>query len=326
MRIVVFGVGAIGGVIAGALADAGHEVAGIARGSQLSAVRDHGLKLYSHNRHITAHIDCVVHPSALKPRPDDILFLCTKSQDTAAALIALREAGYRNQPVFCAQNGVANERMALRAFPHVHGVTVMMPASCLTPGEVTIYSQPRFGIFELGRFPHGIDSDDERMAAILDSANIAGFALEHVMDSKYGKLRMNLSNILEALLGVGANFGNFPKLLREEADDALAAARIRWVDVGRNDPRRAAMLNMTEVAGRPRVGCSTTQSLRKSSGSVETDYLNGEISQIGRMHGVPTPLNNFVVSVAQKVARDREQAGSWTLEQLATAYDAFVNG
>ena len=27
------------------------------------------------------------------------------------------------------------------------------------------------------------------------------------------------------------------------------------------------------------------------SGSIETDYLNGEIVLLGRLHGVPTPVN-----------------------------------
>ena len=73
------------------------------------------------------------------------------------------------------QNGVANERLALRRFPNVHGVTVMMPASFLDPGEVAAFSTPRHGIFDIGRYPAGSDADDERLAAALEAANIAAF-------------------------------------------------------------------------------------------------------------------------------------------------------
>ena len=44
-RFVVYGVGAIGGTIAAALARAGEDVVGIARGAQLEAIRRDGLLL-----------------------------------------------------------------------------------------------------------------------------------------------------------------------------------------------------------------------------------------------------------------------------------------
>ena len=45
MRAIVYGIGAIGGTVAAALALAGQEVVGIARGAQLEAVRAGGLLL-----------------------------------------------------------------------------------------------------------------------------------------------------------------------------------------------------------------------------------------------------------------------------------------
>lgn len=43
MRIIIHGVGAIGGVVGAALVEAGHEVLGIARGRMLEAIRERGL-------------------------------------------------------------------------------------------------------------------------------------------------------------------------------------------------------------------------------------------------------------------------------------------
>ena len=98
---------------------------------------------------------CVGDPAGIDWRADDAILLTMKTQDTAPALERLRAAGVAGQPIFCVQNGVANERMALRRFPNVHGVTVMMPASFLTPGEVAVFSTPRHGIFDIGRVPRG---------------------------------------------------------------------------------------------------------------------------------------------------------------------------
>ena len=45
MRIAIFGIGAMGSVYAGLMAEAGHEVSLIARGPHLAAIRENGLKL-----------------------------------------------------------------------------------------------------------------------------------------------------------------------------------------------------------------------------------------------------------------------------------------
>ncbi len=55
--------------------------------------------------------------------------------------------------------------------------------------------------------------------------------------------------------------------------------------------RRGDLVEHGEIAGVPRPGGSSWQSLAKGSGTIEADYLNGEIVLLGRLHGVPTPVN-----------------------------------
>ena len=174
MRTIVYGVGAIGGTVAAALALSGQEVVGIARGAQLAAVRAGGLLLRTPEASTRARFPCVADPEEIAFGPDDAILLTMKTQDTPAALERLRAAGVAGQPIFCVQNAVANERMALRHFASVHGVTVMMPASFVTPGEVVVTSSPRYGIFDIGRYPAGSDADDARLAAALDAAERRG--------------------------------------------------------------------------------------------------------------------------------------------------------
>ncbi len=59
MRTVVYGVGAIGGTVAAALALSGQEVVGIARGAQLAAVRESGLLLRTPGGAARARFECV---------------------------------------------------------------------------------------------------------------------------------------------------------------------------------------------------------------------------------------------------------------------------
>jgi len=66
MRVVVCGVGAVGGVLAAALTRAGTEVIGIARGAQLDAIRENGLLVRSPNEDFAARFDCAASPSIKK--------------------------------------------------------------------------------------------------------------------------------------------------------------------------------------------------------------------------------------------------------------------
>ena len=143
MRVIVYGVGAIGGTVAAAIALSEQQVVGIARGAQLAAIQASGLLLRTPDKTARAAFTCVADPTEIELRSDDVVLLTMKTQDTLTALDRLRTAGLADQPIFCVQNGVSNERFALRRFPNVHGVTVMMPASYAVPGEVCAFSTPR---------------------------------------------------------------------------------------------------------------------------------------------------------------------------------------
>jgi 2-dehydropantoate 2-reductase len=59
-----------------------------------------------------------------------------------------------------------------------------------------------------------------------------------------------------------------------------------------------------------------TQSLKRGAGSIETDYLNGEIVLLGRLHGVPTPLNAALCALSQVLIDSGAGPGSLTPADL----------
>ncbi len=64
-------------------------------------------------------------------------------------------------------------------------------------------------------------------------------------------------------------------------------------------------LDLQPIAGRERAGSSTRQSLTRGMPSVETDYLNGEIALLGRLHGVATPVNDALCELSARHVRER---------------------
>jgi 2-dehydropantoate 2-reductase len=258
----------------------------------------------------------VADPAELDPSPDDVVILCVKSQDTQSALERLAAAGFGSQPIVCAQNGVANERAALRMFPNVYAMLVVMPATFVRPGEVAAFGAPHPGIFDIGRYPHGSDAVARSLVGSLSQAGFAAFATDDAMASKYGKLIMNLANVLDAAGGDAGTHSPVAAAARAEGTAVLAAAGIAMTDVGPADERRQRLLQMQPVSGAERLGSSSFQSLLRGTGSLETDYLNGEIALIGRLHGTPTPVNDGLCRLGRRLLRDRIAPGSLSLVQI----------
>ena len=98
-------------------------------------------------------------------------------------------------------------------------------------------------------------------------------------------------------------------LARAEGEAVLTAAGIDHVSEADDRARRGDTLRMAPVGDAPRLGGSTWQSLARGN-PVEVDYLNGEIVLLGRLHGVPTPVNEVLQRAAHQAVVDRAPPGS----------------
>jgi 2-dehydropantoate 2-reductase len=72
---------------------------------------------------------------------------------------------------------------------------------------------------------------------------------------------------------------------------------------------------MRPIGAERHQGGSTWQSLARGH-DLEGDYLNGEIVLLGRLHGVPTPVNTMLQRLGLDLAQHATPPGSMTLEQV----------
>lgn len=321
MRFVVFGAGGIGGVLGGRLHQSGHEVALIARGVQGEAIREHGLRLESADETLTLDIETVTDARHLRWRDGDVVLLAMKSQDSEAALALLAHLVPPDTPVACVQNGVANERAAARYFENVYGVCVMCPTNHLDPGIVQAYSAPVTGIMDLGRYYYGVDDTAKDIAAAFRASSYECDARADIMRWKYRKLIMNLSNIIDAATGWKNGAKELHERVRAEADAVLRAASIDVATAEEDKIRRADHLQLRPIGDQPRGGGSTWQSLERDAGSLETDYLNGEIVLLGRLYDVPTPANALLQRIARELAQQHARPQSIAASDLLAQFD-----
>ncbi len=309
MRFVVVGVGAVGGVVGGRLAQSGHDVILVARGRHGRMIARSGLTIESPNGTETVTVDAVTEPAEVTFGDGDVVLLAVKSQDTDAALIQLAAAAGPTLPIVCLQNGVRNEREALRRFERVYGVPVMCPTAFLEPGQVIAYSAPTAGILDIGRYPEGVDGIAEEVATALAASGFSSHAVPDIARWKWAKLVTNLGNAIEAVCGPPARRGPIGELARAEGRAVLAAAGIDAATEAEDAERRGDHLSVQPVGGRLRPGGSTFQSLARRTGSVETDFINGEIVLLGRLYGVPTPVNEALQLEARRLAGEGAEPG-----------------
>jgi 2-dehydropantoate 2-reductase len=205
----------------------------------------------------------------------------------------------------CLQNGVANERAALRLFPAVYGACVMCPAGYLEPGVVQAHASPVAAIIDVGRYPRGVDDTALEIADAFARSTLVSAARPDIMRWKHAKLLMNLLNAVDALFAPGDDTARIVKLARAEGEAALRAAGIDFASREEDSARRGDILQHRAIPGRERPGSSSWQSLARGSGSIETDYLNGEVVLLGREHGVATPVNALLQQWARRAATER---------------------
>lgn len=319
MRFVIFGAGAIGGVVGANLHQAGYGVALIARGAHYDAIRDHGLKLETPRRSAVLEIPVADSPSALEFVGEEVVMVATKSQDTAGALEALRAAAPASTPVVCLQNAVENERIALRLFANVYGAVVMSPTAHLKPGIVQSYGTQRTGVIDVGRYPEGLDALSEEIVQALGESDFSSMPRADIMRYKHAKLLSNLANAVDAMCEPGPTADEVIELAQAEGRAALTAARIDFVADEVNDVvGRWKELDVQAIAGRERAGSSTRQSLARGAPTVETDYLNGEVSLLGRLHGVATPINDALCELSARHVRERRPPQSLPADEVLT--------
>ncbi|GEK19481.1 2-dehydropantoate 2-reductase [Cellulomonas xylanilytica] len=315
----------MGGVVGGLLASVGKDVVLVARNAQLEALRTRGLEVTTASGTVRVEPPVAAGPQDVELRADDVLVLAVKSQDTPAALgdwadrpVAGGGTAAERLPVVCAQNGVDNEREALRRFASVVAMCVWLPATYLEPGRVSAGGTPVPGVLTVG--PAAPVADPDLVTAYARDLVGAGFdapVTADVMQWKYRKLLSNLGNAVEALCGTTRNDAVAELSARAEAEGraVLSAAGVAVLDEAVHDAARAGF-RMTRLPGQERTGGSSWQSLVRGTGSIEADHLNGEIVLLGRLHGVATPVNAVLQRHARQAARTGATPGSTTAGAL----------
>jgi 2-dehydropantoate 2-reductase len=315
---VIFGAGAIGSGLGGHLFRTGHEALLVGRPAHVERIRQVGLRLVTAEETYMVPVPSVSRAEDVGFTDDDVLLLCVKSQDTDRALVEIRAAGGdpRSLPILCCQNSITNEPAAARYFRRVYGVLIVVPGIFLEPGVIYNPSQGNAGFIEVGQFPDGADALSEEAAHALSVAGYAAYANPHVMAAKGAKMFSNLGNAMGAITDGQGDPAEYLRQVRREAEQCFAAAGIPFESPEAFEKRAREQHRQSALPPGVRNLGSSWQSLQRGLGSIEADFLNGEIVRLGRLHGLATPYNEVLQEVANHMAAQRDKPGKYTVADL----------
>ena len=305
LKICVYGAGAVGGLIAGRLARAGHEVSVVARGKILTAIREDGLRVVSQDAPLVATIKAEENPANLGPQ--DYVILTVKAHGVADAAKRIAPLLGPDTSIVTAQNGVpwwffdrlafggGRERLEsldpdgalARAMPteRIVGCVIHLAASVPKPGTVQHGKGRRLILGEPG------GRNTTRTQGIADALGKAGFEIQmtnSIEKEFWVKLLGNVSfNPVSALTLATSDRliadASVRECLVRVMREVLAIGRAVGVDAA-IDPE--ARMDMARALGVFRT--SMLQDL-ESGKALEIDGLLAGTLEIARKAGVAAP-------------------------------------
>ena len=316
MKICIIGAGAIGGLLAARLAKNAEDVTIVARGPQLAAIRDKGLRLIEESGETFA-----VAPRAVERLGDvegqDLVILGMKAHQVSAVASAVPGMLAPQGLVLTAQNGIpwwyfcktggAHEGRALDSVDpggeiashlpvdRVIGSVVYPAAEISEPGVIRLIEGNRFSVAEID------NTKSDRVQAVSTAFTAAGFKAPVVTDIRaeiWTKLWGNLSfNPISALTGA-----TLAGICRNPLTRALAADMMREAQsVGEALGVRFRIPLEKRLAGAEAVGEHKTSMLQdiEARRPTEAAALVGSIIELGQIVGVPTPKIEAVYALVR---------------------------
>ncbi|HEX2170933.1 MAG TPA: 2-dehydropantoate 2-reductase [Dehalococcoidia bacterium] len=297
MRLAVMGAGGVGGYFGARLAQAGEDVTFIARGAHLAAMRESGLRVTS------ALGDCTITPAQATDDPAaigpvDYVLFSVKMYDTESAAEAIRPLIGPDTAVISLQNGIDNEdKLACRlGAEHVVGGVSYIFAAIDQPGLIRHSGQmARLVVGELD------GQITPRLEAFRAAGQQAGLQVDLSADIRQTLWLKFLSNCASNGLTSVTRTPIGP--IREDPDlRALCTAALEEVAaVGRaegiNLPPNAVSSQLAGFDRLPYDSRSSTEQDLARGKRLEIAYLNGRVAELGRRHGIPTPVNHFIYTV-----------------------------
>ena len=321
MKVCIYGAGAIGGWIAGALARAGCRVSVVARGATLDALQRHGLRLREGEAITSQPVAASATPADFGVQ--DLVVLAVKAPSLPEVARQIAPLLGPQTIVLTAMNGVpwwflqdfggalAGTRLTsvdpdghlAQAIAARHIVGCVVHASCSVDEPGLIHHHFGRGLI-LGE-PSGEKTERMRqLAALLAQAGFETSVSEQIQKDIWFKLWGNMTvNPISALSGATTDLIMDDELVRGFISSVMLEAKAIGARIG------------IEITQQPedrhqvtrKLGAFKTSMLQdmEAGKAVELDALVTAVRELGQLTGVATPFTDALLGLARLQARVR---------------------
>ena len=294
MRVAVFGAGGVGAYFGARLAEVGTELAVIARGAHLEAIRADGLRVDSVLGDMRVE-PAITSASTADVGPVDVVLLGVKTWQVAEAMQSLGPLLGRDTLVVPLQNGVEtiDELTSALGEQYVAGGVCGGFCFIVAPGHVRHIGGTTFIKFgELdGRKTRRVEALRDAFvrarvdAAVPDDIRVALWE-KFLLVVPFG----GLGAVTRAPIGVLVTQPGTRELLTRGMREIEAIARARGVPLPQDAVERTlAILDSVTPSGTSSLQRDVADGKRS-----ELDEWTGAVVRLGKRAGVPTPLHDFL--------------------------------
>lgn len=299
MRIAVVGVGAMGSVYAALLADAGNEVSAVdVSSSQISAIRDHGLRVEGASGDRIVRLYATDDPADVGPV--DLVVIATKAMHVRAAAESTRPLLGPETIVLPIQNGLGSSDTVadvVGADRVVVGVAGGFGASVISPGHAHHHG------LELVRLGELTGASTPRLERIAEAWRTAGFTVATFDDIDrlvWEKLICNVAfsgpcAVLDATIGEVLESEHAWSVASACAVEAFDVAVASGIGLGFDDPAAyVASFGQTIAGARPSLALDL-----RAGRPTEIEVINGAIPLRAAELGLVAPCNATIVALVR---------------------------
>ena len=317
MKIAIFGAGSIGCYVGGHLAATGANITLFGRERLAVIIREHGLTLTQSDVPPVSIPDMAYETNKSKLKSVDMLILTVKSQDTKSACREISKYIGKKTIIISLQNGIGNTDVIKSVLPTHKIYGGMVPYNVVGLGD---------GRFHKGTGGDLVFEDGPKTKYLVDAINASALSAVTTSDIRgvqWSKLLINLNNALNLLsdlplqqqIGQRA-YRQIWAAMIEEGLAVLRAADIQPAAMSGPDPvRLRGLLRLPDFIYKPIVKritkidpearSSMWEDLKYGRGP-EIDFLQGEISRLGREYGVATSVNDRVSELVKQAFADKK--------------------
>lgn len=320
LKVICFGMGAIGTYIGGSLAANGAKVTFIEKNEFINDAAAKGIRLIINGDEITVpNIDITSDVrQAISGERVDIALLAVKSNDTNSVLEMLTGIEKEFPPVLCLQNGVENESLIARKLGEEKVIGGSITSAVGRSGIGNIKLEKLRGV--------GIESGHPISQILIDWFNLSGLrakGYESRADMKWSKMLTNLlANATSAILNwSAAQVYSHPLTWRieleqiREALSVMERMHIHLVNLPGTPVRPLMMLlnNLPAGMSQTLIGAPLAKGrgakmpsfhidLYAGKTTSEVTYLNGAVSRFASNVGLPSPVNTGLCQLLEQIA------------------------